>query len=76
LRAPVVSSKKLIKYLSKRGFEIVGRKGSHVRMKKIASPRNLIVIIPDCGELAQGTLRAILRQAGIGFDEFVDSWHK
>jgi len=76
LRAPVVSSKELIKYLSKQGFEIVGKKGSHVRMKKIASPRNLIVIIPDYGELAQGTLRSILRQAGIGFDEFVDSWHK
>ena len=76
MRAPVVSSKELIKYLSKQGFEIVGKKGSHVRMKKIASPRNLIVIIPDYGELAQGTLRSILRQAGIGFDEFVDSWHK
>jgi len=76
LRAPVVSSKELIKYLSKQGFEIVGREDSHVRMKKIATPRNLIIIIPDYGQLAQGALRSIHRQAGIGFDEFVDYWHK
>jgi predicted RNA binding protein YcfA (HicA-like mRNA interferase family) len=67
----VVSGKDMIRYLSKRGFEIVGRKGSHVRMKKLAEPRNLIVIIPDHKELAQGTLRSILRQAGITFEEFV-----
>jgi predicted RNA binding protein YcfA (HicA-like mRNA interferase family) len=67
----VVSGKDMIRYLSKRGFEVVGRKGSHVRMKKLAEPRNLIVIIPDHKELAQGTLRSILRQAGITFEEFV-----
>jgi predicted RNA binding protein YcfA (HicA-like mRNA interferase family) len=71
LKSPVVSGKDMIRYLSKRGFEIVGRKGSHVRMKKLAEPRNLIVIIPDHKELAQGTLRSILRQAGITFEEFV-----
>ena len=62
MKAPVVSGKELIKYLSAKGFEIAGRKGSHIRMKKLASPRNLIVIIPDHKELAQGTLRSILRQ--------------
>lgn len=71
MKSPVVSGKDMIRYLSKRGFEIVGRKGSHVRMKKLAEPRNLIVIIPDHKELAQGTLRSILRQAGITFEEFV-----
>jgi predicted RNA binding protein YcfA (HicA-like mRNA interferase family) len=71
LKSPVVSGKDMIRYLSKRGFEVVGRKGSHVRMKKLAEPRNLIVIIPDHKELAQGTLRSILRQAGITFEEFV-----
>ena len=64
----------MIKYLSERGFQIVGRKGSHVRMKKHQEPRNLIAIIPDHKELAQGTLRAILRQAGIPIDEFVKSF--
>ena len=67
----MVSGKDMIRYLSERGFDIVGRKGSHVRMKKLAEPRNLIVIIPDHKELAQGTLRSILRQAGITFEEFV-----
>jgi len=33
LKAPIVSGRKLMKYLSEHGFEVVGRKGSHVRMK-------------------------------------------
>ncbi len=52
MKAPVVSGKEMIKYLSNQGFEIAGRKGSHVRLKKFAEPRNLIVIIPDHKELA------------------------
>jgi len=73
LKGPVLSGKEMIKYLADRGFEIVGRKGSHVRMKKLTTPRNLVVIVPDHNELAQGTLRSILRQAGISFDEFASS---
>ncbi|MCK4567583.1 MAG: type II toxin-antitoxin system HicA family toxin, partial [Candidatus Thorarchaeota archaeon] len=66
----------MIKYLSKSGFEIVGRKGSHVRLKKLVEPRNRVVIVPDHKELAQGTLRSILRQAGITFEEFAKSVEK
>ena len=73
MKAPVLSGKDIIKYLSGKGFEIVGRKGSHVRMKLSTTPRNLVVIIPDHKELAQGTLRSILRQAGISFEEFIAS---
>ena len=76
MKTPVVSGKEMIKYLSKYGFEIVGRKGSHVRLKKQATPRNLVVIVPDHKELAQGTLRSILRQAGITFEEFSISMEK
>ena len=76
MKAPVLSGKEMIKYLSKCGFEIVGRKGSHVRMKKHAEPKNIVVIIPDHKELAQGTVRAILRQAGVTFDKFVNAWQK
>ena len=54
----------------------MGRKGSHIRLKKLASPRNLGVIVPDHKELAQGTLRSILRQAAISFDEFLVSMEK
>ncbi len=76
MKTPVVSGKEMIKYLSKSGFEILGRKGSHVRLKKLTEPRNLVVIIPDHKELAQGTLRSILRQAGITFEEFSVSMEK
>jgi predicted RNA binding protein YcfA (HicA-like mRNA interferase family) len=73
VKVPVVSGKEMVKYLSTKGFEIVGRKGSHIRMKKRTTPKNLIVIIPDHKELAQGTLRSILRQADIRIEEFMSS---
>ena len=33
-KLPVVSGHEVIKALTKAGFEVVGRKGSHVRLKK------------------------------------------
>ena len=45
-------------------------------IQKSSTPRNLIVVVPDHAELAQGTLRSILRQAGISFDDFVELWSK
>jgi predicted RNA binding protein YcfA (HicA-like mRNA interferase family) len=65
-----VSGREVIKALTKIGFTIVGRKGSHVRLKK-KDERTLIVIVPDHRELAKGTLRAILRQANLSREEFL-----
>jgi predicted RNA binding protein YcfA (HicA-like mRNA interferase family) len=64
-RLPVISGREILKILSKIGFVIVGRKGSHVRMKRQRGKEVLIVIIPMHSELAKGTLRSILRQANI-----------
>ena len=71
-----VSGKDMVKFLSERGFEIVGRKGSHIRLKKETTPRNLIAIVPDHKELALGTLRSILRQASIDFSELLEYFSK
>ncbi len=76
MKLPVVSGKDLVKFLSREGFQIVGRKGSHIRMKKITEPPNLITVVPDHNELARGTLLSILRQTDISVDEFLDRWKR
>ncbi len=64
-RLPVISGREMVKTLAKIGFVIVGRKGSHVRMKRQRGKEVLIVIVPMHRELAKGTLRSMLRQANL-----------
>jgi predicted RNA binding protein YcfA (HicA-like mRNA interferase family) len=68
----VVSGRKVIKALARGGFAVVGRRGSHVRMKKMAE-RAYIVVVSDHRELARGTLLSIIRQAGLTREEFLTS---
>jgi predicted RNA binding protein YcfA (HicA-like mRNA interferase family) len=73
-RLPVLSCslrREIVKALSKVGFrEIPGRgKGSHVFVYRDA-PRTGITI-PRENEVKRGTLRSIIRQAGLTIDEFL-----
>ena len=52
------------------GFEAVGQRGSHVKFVKEDSGRLRTVIVPRHREVAAGTLRHILHQAGLTPDEF------
>ena len=52
------------------GFAEVSRKGSHVKFAKTTSEGRRTAIVPDHREVAIGTLRSILRQAGLAPDEF------
>jgi len=67
----VVSGRDVVKALSKAGFIVVGRKGSHIRLKK-KNERTYIVIVPDHKELAKGTLKSILRQANLSREQFIE----
>ncbi len=64
-----VSGLKIIKALGKAGFQVVGRKGSHVRLKKKTSDGVCITIIPMHPEIKTGTLKSILRQTGLTTEE-------
>lgn len=48
------------------GFEVTGGKGSHVKLRK--GPN--VVVVPQQSELAFGTMRSILKQAGIDAETF------
>ena len=65
---PVVSGRDCVKALQKAGFEIVRQRGSHIVLTR-ENPYAQVVV-PDHKELDRGTLRGILRHAGIEVDRF------
>ena len=66
---PVISGRQCVRALERAGFYVKRRKGSHVILRRDDPVTTLVV--PDHKELDRGTLRAIIRQAGLGVDAFV-----
>ena len=66
---PNVSGRKVVQALVKLGYEKDRQKGSHIVMRQLSSPHRRIVV-PDHKEVAKGTLRAIIRHAGLTVEEF------
>jgi predicted RNA binding protein YcfA (HicA-like mRNA interferase family) len=66
---PKVSGREAVAALGKLGYEKDRQKGSHIVLRQIAEPHRRLTI-PDHRELAKGTLRAILREAGVSVDQF------
>ena len=64
---PVVSGTDAIRILGKAGFERTSQRGSHVKLRHT---NGRVVIVPLHRELARGTLRSVLRQAGLSPEEF------
>ena len=52
------------------GFSIVGQRGSHVKFAKETAEGLRTAVVPHHREVAVGTLRSALRQAGIEPEEF------
>ena len=68
-KLPVVSGKQCVKILAKAGFYFKRQEGSHVILRRDNPFAQLVV--PEHKHLDRGTLRAIIRQAGLSVDEFV-----
>ena len=69
-RLPVVAGRELVRAFEKLGYVLDRQKGSHMLLREAAPPHRRLVI-PDHKEIAKGTLRAILRQAGVNVEELV-----
>ncbi len=66
---PRISGDQAIKVFMALGFYQARQKGSHVVMRR----DNKGCVIPRHKELAVGTLRSAIRQAGITVEEFVEA---
>jgi len=54
-----ISGRRLVKIFEGFGFEIVGQKGSHIKMTK----GDKTLVIPNHSSIAKGTLKEIYNQA-------------
>jgi predicted RNA binding protein YcfA (HicA-like mRNA interferase family) len=61
------SAREVLQALRRAGVGEVSQRGSHLKLKH---PDGRTVIVPAHRELERGTLRSILRQAGLTAEEF------
>lgn len=67
---PIVSGNQVVKALGKLGYVLDRQRGSHMILRQQVAPHRRVTV-PAHNEIARGTLRAILRQAGLTVEEFV-----
>lgn len=71
VRPPSISGEDVIRALSRLGFSVVRQRGSHAILRKDTETGAIGCSVPVHKELALGTLRGVLKQAGISLDEFL-----
>ena len=68
-RLPVISGRKAVKTFSKFGFSASRQTASHIIMEKAGLDVTLSVPLHD--ELKRGTLRNLIKDAGLTVEDFV-----
>ncbi len=68
-KLPVISGREICNVLKNLGYFIDHQTGSHIILRNEKPPHRRLTI-PNHKEIAKGTLRSILRQAGLTLDEF------
>ncbi len=72
-KLPAVDGRQVIRALERTGFQVVPTKGSHHFLREDASSRRSVTVpVHGSRDLAPGTLRAIIDQAGLSVEEFMD----
>ena len=71
MKLPVVSGTEAVKAFRKVGYEFDDQEGSHILLRHTAPPHRRLSI-PNHRELAKGTLRALIREAGLTVQEFTE----
>jgi predicted RNA binding protein YcfA (HicA-like mRNA interferase family) len=68
-RLPILSGAEVLKALGKIGYTVNDQKGSHIHLRhEFLRP----ITIPNHPEIARGTLKAIIHQADLNIEEFLD----
>jgi predicted RNA binding protein YcfA (HicA-like mRNA interferase family) len=69
---PVLKPKQVLRALQSAGFYIHHQRGSHARLFSRNRPELHVTIPMHNKDLPEKTLRAILRQAELSVEEFID----
>jgi predicted RNA binding protein YcfA (HicA-like mRNA interferase family) len=68
-RLPVCSGQDAVRAFQKLGYQLDHQTGSHMILRH---PQMRRLTVPNHRELAKGTLRALIREAGLTKEEFVN----
>ena len=68
-RLPVVSGREAVRAFGKIGYREDHQTGSHIILRRQDPPHRRLTV-PDHKELAKGTLRGLIREAGLTVEEF------
>ena len=71
---PQLSGRETVRAFELLGWKVVRQKGSHIILIKDGQVATLSV--PDHKEVAKGTLRSLIRSAGLTVSEFLDALKK
>lgn len=66
---PALNGRKVVKIFGSFGWEVARQRGSHIILVK--ENHNATLSVPDHKEVAKGTLRSLIRAAGITVEEFI-----
>jgi predicted RNA binding protein YcfA (HicA-like mRNA interferase family) len=69
VKLPVVSGNEAVKAFGKAGYDLDEQHGSHMILRRADLPHRRLSV-PNHKELAKGTLRALIREAGLTVEEF------
>ena len=70
-KLPIISGKEVVRVLKKLGYEIDHQTGSHMILRKTEGEHRRLTV-PNHQEVAKGTLLAIIKQAGLTKEEFLE----
>lgn len=66
---PLLRPDEVVRAFERLGWEVVRRRSSHILMTKAGNIATLS--IPDHRQVARGTLRSLIRKAGLTEEEFL-----
>jgi predicted RNA binding protein YcfA (HicA-like mRNA interferase family) len=68
-RLPVCSGAEAVRAFRRLGYEIDHQTGSHIILRQ---PNGRRLTVPNHREIAKGTLRALIREAGLSKEQFTE----
>ncbi len=65
---PIMSGRDVVCVFENHGWQVVRQRGSHIILVKAG--QSVTLSVPDHKEVAKGTLRSLIRSAGMTVQEF------
>jgi predicted RNA binding protein YcfA (HicA-like mRNA interferase family) len=69
-RLPVISGREAVRVFEQFGWSLTRQASSHIILTR---PGEIVTLsVPDHREVAKGTLRSLIRSAGLTVDQFIE----